>query len=754
MSIQALQDYVFTSKYSRYIPEKYRRETYEEAVDRVIDMHRRHFVAKWMDVEDLLQEVRGGMRRRLVLGSQRAMQFGGDPILRKNARMYNCSSSYCDRPRFFQESLWLLLCGCGVGFSVQRQHIAKLPQMSRPKGEEVVYQIPDTIEGWSDSLGVLLSSYFVERQEFPEFAGKLVRFDYSLIREKGSAISSGMGRAPGPEPLKRSLEKIRGLLDALTGGTAGGAGEESLALRSIDAYDILMHASDAVLSGGVRRSACICMFSADDELMANAKTGKWFVENPQRARSNNSAMLLRGATTREQFAKLMKSVKEFGEPGFVWTDDLEATFNPCVEIGLYPQADGKSGFAFCNLCEINMGKVETAEQFMESARLAAILGTLQADYTEFEYLDETSKRIAQNEALLGVSMTGMMEHPAIAFSAELQKQAAALILATNAEVAKRININTCARATCVKPAGSTSCILGTSSGIHPHHARRYFRRAQANEDELMVEFYRAQNPQSVEKSVWNPNGTDVTLIFCIEANGDAVTKNDVDAVQLLEYVKNTKKNWIDAGKNPSRCAQPWLSHNVSNTINVKDDEWQAVEDYIYDNRDYFAGVSLLPDGGDLDYPQAPFCSVPTPEELIAHYGNGTLYASGIIEQALELFEGNLWLACDSVLGRTSVDYNNPPQIPFGTSKAVTAAINAEHAAKIAWIQRAKKFAANFFGNDKLKMTRCLKRVNNCKLWDDINRTLLPVDYTQMTEHADGTKIGETVACGGGQCDIL
>ena len=787
MSIQALQDYVFTSKYSRYIPEKYRRETYEEAVDRVIDMHRRHFLAKEIDVEDLLQEVRGGMRKRLVLGSQRAMQFGGDPILRKNARMYNCSSSYCDRPRFFQESLWLLLCGCGVGFSVQRQHVAKLPMVARPKGEEVVYQIPDTIEGWADSLGVLLSSYFVERQEFPEFAGKIVRFDYSLIRQKGAAISSGMGRAPGPEPLKRSVEKIRGLLDALFGGGAGEgaggamgamgavgaggvggagsglchgaggsgcAGDEGVALRSIDAYDILMHASDAVLSGGVRRSACICMFSADDELMAGAKTGKWFVENPQRARSNNSAMLLREGTTREQFAKLMKSVKEFGEPGFVWTDDLEATFNPCVEIGLYPQADGKSGFAFCNLCEINMGKVATAEQFMESARLASILGTLQADYTDFEYLDETSKRIAENEALLGVSMTGMMEHPAIAFDPELQRQAAALILETNAEVAARIGINTCARATCVKPAGSTSCILGTSSGIHPHHARRYFRRAQANEDELMVEFYRAQNPQSVEKSVWNPNGTDVTLIFCIEANGEAVTKNDVDAVRLLEYVKTTKKNWIDAGKNPGRCAQPWLSHNVSNTINVKDDEWQAVEDYIYANRAYFAGVSLLPDGGDLDYPQAPFCSVPTPEEIIAYYGNGALYASGIIEQGLELFEGNLWLACDSVLGRTSADYNSPPPIPAGTSKLVATAIAAEHAAKSAWIHRAKKFSANFFGNDTLKMTRCLKRVNNCKLWDDINRTLLPVDYTLMTEHADGTKLGETVACGGGQCEIL
>ena len=748
MSIEALQDYVFTSKYSRYVPEKHRRETYEEAVDRVIDMHRRHFQEKGLDIEDLLAEVREGMLQRLMLGSQRAMQFGGDPILKKNARMYNCTTSYCDRPRFFQESLWLLLCGSGVGFSVQTHHIAKLPMISRPHGEEVVFQVPDTIEGWADSLGVLLSSYFVERQPFPEYAGKFVTFDYSLVRPKGSSISSGMGRAPGSEPLKRSIEVIRKLLDALTEGA------EPVKLRSLDAYDILMHASDAVLSGGVRRSACICLFSPDDELMATAKTGNWFIENPQRARSNNSAMLLRGATTREQFAGLMKSVKEFGEPGFVWTDNLEATFNPCVEIGLYPQIDGVSGFAFCNLCEINMGKVDTPEKFMRSARLAAILGTLQADYTRFDYLDPASERIARREALLGVSMTGMMEHPAIAFDPDLQRQAAKVILETNEVVAPRIGLNPCARATCVKPAGSTSCILGTSSGIHPHHARRYFRRAQANEDELMVEFYRAQNPLSVEKSVWNPNGTDVSLIFCIEPNPEAITKNEVDAVKLLEHVKLTKNNWIDAGKVPERCAQPWLSHNVSNTINVRDDEWDAVEQYIYDNRDAFAGISLLPDGGDLDYPQAPFCSVPTTSELIETYGDGAMYASGIIEEAIEAFDGNLWAACDAALGRATADFSKAPEIPPGTSAKVARAMIDEFAAKHHWMQRARKFAANYFNNDVLKMTRCLKRVNNCKLWDDINRTTIRVDYMFMEEHQDNTTVSQTVACGGGKCDVL
>ena len=644
MSIESLKSYVFTSKYSRYIPEKMRRETFEEAVERVIDMHRRHFTAKGIDVEDLLKICEEGMKKRMVLGSQRAMQFGGDPILKKHARIYNCTTSYCDRPRFFQEALWLLLCGCGVGFSVQTHHVDKLPDIERPMGANATFQVPDTIEGWADALGVLLSSYFVSDQPFPDYAGKIVHFDYSLIRPKGRSIASGMGRAPGPEPLHRSIELIRSLI--------GKRLEEGLTrLRSVDSYDILMHASDAVLSGGVRRSATICLFSPDDDLMATAKTGNWFTENPQRARSNNSAILLRDSTARHQFSKLMKSVKEFGEPGFVWTDSLEMTFNPCGEIGLYPQIDGVSGFAFCNLCEINMGIVNSAEKFREACHAGAILGTLQADYTDFPYLGETSTRIAKREALLGISMTGMMEHPAVAFDAALQREMAQYILQVNEEVSKRIGINPCARATCVKPAGTTSSILGTSSGIHPHHAKRYFRRAQANEDELLVDFFKGQNPKAVEKSVWNPNGTDVVLTFCVTASPDALTKRDVNAVDLLNKVKLTKENWIDAGKRVDRCAQPWLSHNVSNTISVKDDEWDNVESFIFDNRNAFAGISLLPEGGDLDYPQAPFCEVLGAAEIVDYYGVGALLASGLIVDGMHAFDDNLWAACDSVLGR-------------------------------------------------------------------------------------------------------
>lgn len=744
MSTDNLQEYVFASRYSRYNPHLKRRETFEEAVDRVIDMHRTHFARKGMVIEDLLREVSLAMKQRQVLGSQRALQFGGDPILNKNARMYNCTTSYCDRPRFFQEALWLLLCGCGVGFSVQRRHIAGLPELASPAGRISRFVIPDSIEGWADALGALVSSYFKTDQPFPEYFGATVQFDYSKIRPKGSPIASGSGKAPGYKPLERSLELIRGILSRVVD-------EGRSRLRPIEAYDMVMHASDAVLSGGVRRSATICLFSPDDEEMATAKTGSWFVENPQRARSNNSALLLRDRTEKKRFLELMKSVREFGEPGFVWADDEDVTYNPCVEIGLYPQLDGVSGWAFCNLCEINVGAIDSEEKFIPAARAAAILGTLQADYTDFEYLGETSSTIARREALLGVSMTGMMEHPELSFDTGVQRRMAELIRQVNEETAERIGLNPAARTTCVKPAGSTSCILGTSSGIHPHHARRYFRRAQANEDEPTVAFFRRRNPHAVEESVWNPNGSGVVITFCVEAGREAKIRKELNPLELLEYVKLTKANWIDAGKREDLCVKPYLSHNVSNTITVPEGKWAEVADFIYDNRMYFAGISLLPDGGDLDYPQAPFCEVLTAEEIVKEYGVGAIMSSGLIVDGLHAFDENLWEACDAALGRGhDIESILNPEMPRRVREAVSRVIHARRD----WVRRAHKFASNYFNDDVLRMTRCLKRVHNCKLWEDLQREYVKVDYTELHEDRDNTRVEETIACGGGACEIL
>jgi ribonucleoside-diphosphate reductase alpha chain len=749
MTLSQLQDYTFNTKYARWNPALGRRETYVEAVDRVFSMHERVYAG--YPVQDEVAYAKQAARERLVLGSQRALQFGGKPVEDKNARLYNCTVSYCDRTRFFQEALWLLLCGCGVGFSVQHHHVAKLPQIARPTGEKVTFVVPDDIEGWSDALGALMSSYFVADQPIPEYAGKQVVFDYSKVRPLGSPLSSGIGKAPGPAPLKRSLERIRVLLEnrLVTSGTP-------CVLPAIDAYDIVMHASDAVLAGGVRRSATICIFSVDDEAMIAAKTGDWFIKNPQRGRSNNSALLLRDKTSYEQFQGLMKAVKEFGEPGFVWADSTEIMYNPCVEIGMYPvdEVTGETGWAFCNLCEINVKACTTPEIFARACTAAAILGTLQAGYASFAYLGAVTERIVRREALLGCSMTGMMDNPAIAFDPKIQRDMAQLILDVNARVAKKLGINPCARATCVKPAGTTSCILGTASGIHAHHARRYFRRVQANLTEAPYQYFKAHNLRAVERSVWNPNGTDAVITFCIEVPESARTLNDVGAVELLKFVKLTQENWVNHGKRADRCTAPWLRHNVSNTITVRDNEWDDVAHFIYDNRDAFAGVSLLPMGGDLDYPQAPFCAVLTFDEIVKEYGTGSLFASGLIVDGMHAFADDLWAACACALGT-----GHSLELPsFAAGSDQNLEDLQERIRKLLmqkdWVRRAHKFAKNYFGGDVRRMTYCLKRVHNCKMWEDLQREYIPVDYTMMLEQSDDTKLVDAVACAGGKCDIV
>lgn len=749
MTLPQLQDYTFNTKYARWNPALNRRETFGEAADRVFSMHERKYAPYGIAAE--MAFAKQAVKDRLVLGSQRALQFGGKPVEDKNARLYNCTVSYCDRPRFFQESLWLLLCGCGVGFSVQRHHVARLPTISRPNpSDKAVFVIPDSIEGWADALGALMSSYFTAEQTFPEYAGRTITFDFSLIRPAGSPLSSGIGKAPGAGPLKRSLEHVRHVLENRLAVSGSG-----VPLPSIDCYDIIMHASDAVLAGGVRRSATICIFSPDDEVMANAKTGDWFIKNPQRGRSNNSALLLRDKTSRAEFAQLMQCVKDFGEPGFVWSDSTELMYNPCVEIGMYPVdvETGETGWHFCNLCEINVKACTDEATFERACRSAAILGTLQAGYDRFDYLGPVTERIVRREALLGCSMTGMMDNPKIAFNPELQRRMAQLILDVNAGIAKRIGINPCARATCVKPAGTTSCILGTASGIHPHHAKRYFRRVQANISEAPLQFFKLHNPRAVEKSVWNPNGTDDVITFCIEVPEDARIKNEMSAVELLEYVELTQNNWVMSGRRPERCTAPWLRHNVSNTITVRETEWEEVTSFIYDHREAFAGISLLPEGGDLDYPQAPFTAVLTYDEIISAYGVGGLFASGLIVDGLHAFNNDLWAGCDCTLGRgKSLD------MPVLKSDGPKDIANFQDdtrrvLAQKDWVRRAHKFAKNYFNGDLRRMTHCLKRVHNCKMWEDLKREYIPVDYTLMLEDSDNTKLMDAQACAGGKCDV-
>ena len=729
-ALQELQNYTFVSKYARWLENKNRRETWKEAVERVKNMMHTMYADKNISEDiDWAYEI---MYKKKVLGSQRGLQFGGEPILKRHAKIYNCTSSYCDRLRFFQECFWLLLCGSGTGFSVQKHHVNKLPTLEHEVDENAIgikYTIEDSIEGWADALGVLLSSYFSKPvEEFKIYKNSYVVFDYSNIRPKGSDLSSGIGKAPGFEPLQNGLEKIRSLLDRCIAN-----GQKKL--RPIDAYDIVMHSSDAVLSGGVRRSASLALFSHDDEEMAKAKTGNWYIENPQRARSNNSALLLKDDTTFEEFQTLMESVKEFGEPGFIWSDSTEMTFNPCVEVGMWPvdEESGKSGWQGCNLTTINCSSIENEEDFYERCKAASIIGTLQAGFTKLDYLGDISCKIFEREALLGVSLTGTMEKHDIVLSEKVLRNGAKIAVETNKLMSKAIGINQAARVTCLKPEGTSSSMLGTSSGIHPHHAKRYIRHVQANILEAPYQHFKQVNPQACEKSRWSANNTDEVIKFPIEVPDGAKLKNQLPAVEMLKVVKDTQKNWVYSGRNRSLCTQDYLSHNVSNTVTVKPDEWYDVTKYIYDNRKYFAGISLIPQSGDKDYPQAPFTTVYTSREIVKEYGDAALWCSGLIELALNSFDNNLWAACDYVtLNQANKDHDE---------------------SKLMFVTKMKNFAGKYFDGDTRRLTYCMKDVYNWKIYCDLYNAFKKVDYTQLLETEDNTAGIEEVSCAGGACLI-
>ena len=1124
MSLKALSDYTFYSRYAQYLPEAKRRETWEEAVTRVFDMHRKKYNKQLLESAELKREfgfAESQVKKKRVLGAQRALQYGGDPILKRNERIYNCSSLLVDKPFAFQQVVWLLLAGCGVGFSVQKHHIAKLPRLVRkPKDAEVVkYVVSDTCEGWADAVGVLLSSYFEDGGSFPEYKGKIVHFDFSEIRPKGSLIA-GQFKAPGPEPLKNGLEKINNLI------VSEFFASDTVELRPIVAYDILMHSSDFVISGGLRRSATICLFSPDDDEMMKAKTGDWFIKNPQRGRSNNSVVLKRSDTKYEEFKEIFESIKHSGEPGFFFCDDdyatttnpcvtkdttvltsdgirtvaelidtqftavvdgkeyntskkgfwytgtkqifkletaegyslrltdnhkllcvtetgeeiwkelkdieigdkvklnnhedyswgdsnerefqkgwltgnlvgdgtfdstsavlrywnneqilketaieyltknfktyqdfkgstfnnitsitssafkeyLEKNFdiiakdktpniniekqsskflegyvrglfdadgsvqgnqekgisirltqnnkdvlaqvqrillrlgiastiyeerrpegwyslpdgnggmreyfckalhelviskkniityanrigfsstekkekleqlikqykrNPyrekfvatvsnikedgvedvydvtvddvhrfdangiiahnCVEIGFWPVLpNGDSGVNFCNLTEINGKWCTDEEKFLQVCRASAIIGTLQAGYNEFPYLGKTTEEIVRHEALLGCSITGWMDNPDILFDEKILEKGAKEIKKMNEKIAKLIGINPAARLSCSKPAGSTSCVLKTASGIHPHHARRYIRRVQANKQEFPLQHFKANNPIAVEESVWSANNTDEVISFLCEVPSGSITKNQVDAVKLLESVKKAQKHWVLAGNVPERSLHPKVTHNVSNTITVHDDEWDSVCDFIYENRQYFTGVSLLPASGDLDYTQAPFSTVLTPNELVKEYGDASVFASGLVVDGLHAFNNNLWRACDTVLGfgEELEKLKEAPKYPKKeTNKALAEYFTAkasydEWFLKVDWIRRAKQFAERYFEGDIRKATYCLKHVSLWKTWCDLKREYKEVDWTDVEEvdqtYVDADTLASAACVGTKGCEI-
>ncbi|MDR0536407.1 MAG: hypothetical protein LBG65_08705 [Puniceicoccales bacterium] len=627
-----LQDYIAVSKYARYNAELKRREVWPEPVNRVRDMHQRRFA--WVDRQlrlplgpgeslfsEQIAEAFAKVAARRVLPSMRSLQFGGEAIEKEEARMFNCAFTFINRIEAFGETLWLLLCGTGTGFSVQKRHIEQLPALpQRPVEDELVvahHRVEDTIRGWADALDMLVRSYL---------NGTLVEFDYSGIRPKGSPLVTSGGKAPGHVPLRRALENIRKVLDRAAGRR----------LKPVEAYDILMYAAKAVLSGGIRRSATICLFSPDDEEMFLAKTGKWYEENPQRAASNNSAVINRHTTPRDVYDNLFETQKEFGEPGFYFCEDEDYGANPCVEIGLAPharindEADIASlralgyegillpgqrvhGWQMCNLTTINAAACATEEEFYESCRAAALIGTLQASYTKMPYLGPVTQFINERESLLGVSITGILDNPGIFLDPAVLERGAAEVRRENARVAAIIGIPAAARTTCVKPEGTASLLLGTASGIHPHHAKRYFRRVLANRLEPVYQHFRSINPGMTERSVYNAN--DDVITFPVQARADAIIRDDLKAVDFLGYVRLVQRHWVQAGRAHERH-NPGLHHNVSNTCVVRPEEWADVADFIWENRSYFTGIALLPYTGDKVFAQTPNEAVLTDADAV------------------------------------------------------------------------------------------------------------------------------------------
>lgn len=604
---QAVADYIHASKYARYLPSEHRRELYHETVARGEAMHIRRF-GHIPGMETKIRKAYDLVRDKRVLPSMRSMQFGGAAIEANNNRMYNCTATLVDRPRVFAEAMFLLLSGSGVGYSVQFDHVECLPSIVHVDPKDVRHHvIQDSIEGWADAVDALIDSYL---------KGYVVEFAYHLIRPAGSPLMTSGGRAPGHLKLKEALERVRAVLHSAQGTR----------LRPIQCHRIMCHLADAVLSGGIRRSAMICLFSLDDSEMMNAKSDRdWFTREPWFANANNSVVMLRDGVSEKQFKRIFQRTRMFGEPGIFFVTDINHVTNPCCEIGLDPvwiDSDGKrhTGWAFCNLCEINASRVRTREDFFAAAWAATVIGTLQAAYTEMPYLGTVSEGIARRDALLGIGMTGMQESP-LACDAGIQREVASSITIWNTALAGLIGINPAARTTTVKPSGTTTLELGiVSSGIHPAHAKRYIRRVVADEYEVVFQAFKSTNPGMCQQM---PNGKWV-IEFPLEAPPGTKLREDFTAVQFMEMVRSTQLNWVVPGT-AREDVSPGLRHNVSNTVTVRDHEWDEVERFIWENRRDLTGISLLSDYGDQLYAFAPFEAIRTESqerrwlELIAAY---------------------------------------------------------------------------------------------------------------------------------------
>jgi ribonucleoside-triphosphate reductase len=567
---QVLADITVFNKYARFNHEMNRRENWDEIVTRNANMHKTKYPHMASEIEKIYRKF---VYTKRVLPSMRSLQFGGRPILMAENRIFNCAYAPAESPRFFSELMFLLLGGTGMGYSVQRRHTDKLPKIKTPESDkEYKFQVQDSIVGWSDAVKVICKAFFN--------GGTLPIFDYRDIREKGAELITTGGQAPGPEPLRICIQNLETILRKAVGRK----------LEPIEVHDMACVIADAVLAGGIRRAAMISLFDRNDEAMLTCKSGDWWKDHAARARSNNSAVLPRGEVSEAEFAALMKRIEDSGcgEPGVYWTNNKDWGTNPCCEIALRP-------YQMCNLTEINAGAIYTQKEFNEAAGAASFIGTLQAGYTDFHYLNPKWRIACEKDALLGVSMTGIasgtVEKLDMQWASECVKD-------TNKEVAEKIGINFAARTTCVKPAGTTSLVLGTSSGIHAWHADFYIRRMRAGKDEALAQYMMVAAPELVEQDVNVPH--QVVLSFPQKAPEGATVRTE-PMMSLLERVKNVSSKWVTIGH-----VNGINQHNVSCTISVKPDEWKQLGDWMWNNRNFYNGISVLPYFGAEAYPQLPF----------------------------------------------------------------------------------------------------------------------------------------------------
>jgi len=582
ISQRILSDVTVYMKYAKYRPDLKRRETWTELVTRNMEMH----IKKYPNLKKEIKENYKFVFDKKVLPSMRSMQFAGKPIEISPNRIYNCAFAPIDDYRVFAEIMFLLLGGTGVGYSVQKHHVEQLPEIRKPNADKTRrFLIGDSIEGWADAISVLIKAYF--------FGGSKPVFDFRDIRAKGARLVTSGGKAPGPQPLKECLIKLEGILDSKN---------DADKLTPIEVHDMVCHIADAVLAGGIRRAALICLFSATDEEMISCKSGAWWEKHPQRGRANNSAVLMRHKITKEYFMDLWKRIEASGagEPGIYLSNDKDWGTNPCCEIALRP-------FQFCNLCEVNVSDVMDQDDLNARVKAASFIGTLQAGYTDFHYLRPIWQRTTEKDALIGVSMTGIGSGAVLKFN---MKEASKAVKEENIRVADIIGVNQAARCTTVKPAGTTSLTLGTSSGIHAWHNDYYIRRVRVGKNESIYQYLNLNHTELVEDEYFRPHDTAVIGIPQKAPEGSIFRTES--PIQLLERVKKIHSEWVKPGHRSGNN-----THNVSATISIREHEWKAVGEWMWENKEYYNGLSVLPyDGGT--YIQAPFedCTKEKYDELM------------------------------------------------------------------------------------------------------------------------------------------